>query len=316
MTDARERGLAARILGDGMIDAYTYRFEPVVACNMCGGEKARVLGRRLNTHQGIRARKALGVATTIVRCCGCGLIYANPRPIPATLEQHYGRAPESYWRSCYFEQDTADFDEQAATFRRLWRGRGTPSALDVGAGLGKAMAGLARNGFDTYGLEPSPAFHARAIATGIDSRRLRLASIEDAEYEPETFDLVSFGAVLEHLHDPAAALARAREWTSPGGLIHAEVPSAKWLMAGLLNLAYRLQGLDYVTNLSPMHPPYHLYEFTLESFRRHARRASYELAESRFYAGETFLPPAGQRIMGSLMTATGTGMQLEVWLRR
>ena len=69
--------------------------------------------------------------------------------------------------------------------------------------------------------------------------------------------------MLEHLQDPAAALTRALGWLAPSGLIHVEVPSAKWLLGRLLNLATRGLGMDYVTNLSPMHPPYHLYEFTL-----------------------------------------------------
>jgi len=87
------------------------------------------------------------------------------------------------------------------------------------------------------------------------------------------------------------------------------------LVARLLNLAYRVRGLDYVTNLSPMHPPYHLYEFTLESFVQHGRRTSYSVVDHRFYVCETFLPRVVDRLANRVMTATNTGMQLEVWLR-
>jgi hypothetical protein len=59
------------------------------------------------------------------------------------------------------------------------------------------------------------------------------------------------------------------EWLAPNGQIYAEVPSARWLIGRMLNLAYRVRGIDYVTNLSPMHSPYHLYEFELKSFQRH-----------------------------------------------
>jgi SAM-dependent methyltransferase len=282
---------------------------------MCGSAEARVLGRRLNGHQGLRPRRFIGVATTVAQCRTCGLIYANPRPVPEAVANHYDRLPEEYWQAGYFE-DQADYcASQAHRFSALWDGNDIPRALDIGAGVGKAMAALERLGFDTFGIEPSAAFRGRAIANGVDPDRLQLAAVEDAQYEPGTFDFVSFASVLEHLHDPAAALTRALEWLAPGGLIHVEVPSAKWLLGRLLNLAHRGRGVDNVTNLSPMHPPYHLYEFTPCSFERHAQRASYEVVDHRFYPCHMFLPPLADALASRLMAATDTGMQLEVWLR-
>ena len=38
------------------------------------------------------------------------------------------------------------------------------TALDIGAGLGKAMLSLENSGFDTFGLEPSIPFHEKAIS--------------------------------------------------------------------------------------------------------------------------------------------------------
>ena len=53
-------------------------------------------------------------------------------------------------------------------------------------------------------------------------------------------------------------------------------------MSRALNAVYRLQGLDYVTNLSPMHPPFHLYEFTAASFRRYAERNGHRIVFDQF----------------------------------
>jgi SAM-dependent methyltransferase len=298
------------------MNAYSYRFEPVTLCNMCGSADAKVLGRRLNGHQGLRARHSVGIATTVVQCRECRLIYANPRPVPESLAHHYDRAPEDYWLDAYFRHDPEYFREQVGTFRRLWRGAGKPRALDIGAGLGKTLTALAQDGFDAYGLEPSPSFRDRALAGGVEAERLQLASLENAAYESGEFDFISFGAVLEHLHEPAAAIERALTWAAEGGLVHIEVPSATWLLSRLLNLVYRVEGVDYVTNLSPMHPPYHLYEFTLRSFELHALRSSYEVVAHCLHVGDTFLPRRLQSIATRVMAATGTGMQLEVWLRR
>jgi SAM-dependent methyltransferase len=283
---------------------------------MCGGVEANALGRRLNRHQGLRPRRATGVTTTVVKCKSCGLIYANPRPRPVTLGQHYDVSPEHYWSVAHLAPESGGTAEHyVATFRRLWDGEGVPVALDVGAGLGHSMQELQRRGFEVFGLEPSPAFRDRAIAEGADSGRLQLATIEDADYEPARFDLLAFSAVLEHLQDPAVALERSLRWLKPGGLVYVEVPSARWLIARMLNLYYRALSLGYVTNLSPMHPPYHLYEFTPDAFVGHGRRAGYDLVESRFWVCRTFLPSFAAPIATRIMSATGTGMDLEVWLR-
>jgi SAM-dependent methyltransferase len=281
---------------------------------MCACPEARILGRRLNVHQGLRARRAIGVATTVVRCEECGLIFANPRPIADTLADHYGVAPEDYWRPGYFD-GSDDCRYYIDKFRRLWLGGRAPRVLDIGAGIGKTMAALESQGFDVFGLEPSHEFRERAIANGIAPDRLRLAAIEDVEYEPQTFDLVSLCAVLEHVNNPAAAIERALSWTRREGLLLVEVPSARWLLGRLLNVAYRAQGLDYVTNLSPMHPPYHLYEFTLDSFARHSGRAGYEIVTHRYLPCDTYLPRGAATVAAKIMAATGTGMELELWLR-
>jgi hypothetical protein len=177
------------------------------------------------------------------------------------------------------------------------------------------MRALTAAGFDTYGIEPGEAFRRAAIAHGVPEDRLALATVETANYEPGMFDFVTFGAVLEHLADPAGIIERVMGWLAPGGLIHAEVPSSDWLTSRIVNRTYRLQGLDYVTNLSPMHPPYHLYEFTLRSFEKNGAQAGYEVAFLRRMTGRDVFLPGPASAWRWLMSKTGTEMQLEVWLR-
>jgi len=251
-----------------------------------------------------------------MRCGRCGLVFANPMPVPFDIAQHYDTPPESYWKPEYFTEDPSYFGDQAESFWRIWQGTGTPVALDVGAGIGKCMRSLEARGFEAHGLEPSAAFRQMGIERmGIDPTRLRLGGVEDVEYELATFDFATFGAVLEHLVDPAAQIERVMSWLAPGGLLHLEVPSSDWLTARIVNLVYRMQALDYVTNLSPMHPPYHLYEFTPRSFEAHAARCGYAVAETRRLPGHDIFLPGPASLWRRLMTRTGTGMQLEMWLR-
>lgn len=280
-------------------------------------ETARVLGRRMNLSQGIRPKRKVGISTTVMKCRSCSLVFSNPMPIPDDLSQHYGIPAEDYWVPKEFEVDHNIFSSSIETFKRLYQKNGKMTALDIGAGLGKCMLALENYGFDTYGLEPSEPFYKRALdIMGISKDKLKLTSLEDADFPPEKFDFITFGAVLEHIYNPSLAIQKALKWLKPDGLIQIEVPSSDWLTNKIFNLVYRLQGLDYVGNISPMHAPFHLYEFGLKSFELHSKKHNYEIAEYQYFVCDTFLPKILDPVIKPLMAKTNTGMQLNIWLRK
>jgi len=298
---------------------YSYHFDPVQACIMCGSPSAghKVLGRRLNRSQGRSPRKAIGIATTIRRCTTCELVYSDPMPVPFDLQDHYGVPPESYWKEEYFKLEANTLKEELELAKTLLPDRAPIRALDVGAGIGKGMLAMTRAGFDTYGFEPSTPFHERAISRmGIPPDRLKLGMIEELDYPQDHFDFISFGVVLEHIYDPSAAIVKAMGWLKPGGVIHIEVPSAHWLVNRIVNFYYRLRGSEFVANLSPMHEPFHLHEFTLRAFQLHAQKHRYAIATHRFYVCKTFLPRILDPVLKPIMRWTDTGMQLSIWLRK
>jgi SAM-dependent methyltransferase len=301
------------------LESFSYRFDPVLACNMCRQPDSgfAVLGRRLNRSQGAWPRARAGVTTTVCRCRRCGLIFSNPQPTPPNVNVHYDVPPEEYLNNATPGIDPGHFAEELAWLDRLAPIVPGMRALDVGAGIGKAMTVMTRRGFDAYGFEPSTTFHGHAVEkTGVSKDRLQLASIETAEYPPQFFDFINFRAVLEHFYSPSAGLERALRWLKPNGLILVEVPSGRWLIARLANVFYRLTGTDFVSNLSPMHRPFHLYEFSVKSFQLHGASAGYAVADYRNDVCDTYLPAPFRSIAASYMNATGTGMQLRVWLRK
>lgn len=298
----------------------TYQFRHIEVCNMCGGgtSKAKILGMRLDRSQGVNPKAKIGVAVGVVQCSDCGLIFSQPTPIPASIDDHYGIPPETYWRGHYFTVEPDYLGIQISTAKRLLDFTPGMRALDIGAGLGKAMAALERSGFEAWGVEPSAPFRNKALElSNISAERLQNAKIEDAVYEESFFDFVTFGAVLEHLYDPASSIETAMRWLRPGGIIHIEVPSSNHFMAKLFNVYFRLRGTNYVTNLSPMHPPFHLYEFSLESFRQHAARAGYSIAHHYFDVASIHrIPRFLHPIARAWMKRNDSGMQLTVYLRK
>ena len=297
----------------------TYKIKYIENCEMCGAFKDQftVLGKRLNASQGKNPSKKIGITTTVCRCNNCDLIFANPLPIPANISDHYGIPPESYWKEDYFVVEENYFEGEVEWLKKLMPVKKGMKSLDVGAGIGKQMIALARAGFDTYGFEPSEPFYTRAIEKmGISPERLKLCSVEHAVYENDYFDFISFGAVLEHLYFPSLAIQRALKWLKPGGLIHIEVPSSKWLINRILNKYYQLRGFDYVANISPMHTPFHLAEFSLDSFTKNAKINNYIVKDYGYYVCDSYMPKILDPFLKRYMRKTNSGMQLCVWLEK
>lgn len=300
--------------------AIEYKFLQIEACNMCGQltNDHIILGKRLNHSQGKNPKNKTGITTTVMQCKNCGLIYCNPLPVPFNIQDHYGVPPESYWQSAYFEVNPDSFKGEITKLKTLLPPERWGRALDIGAGLGKTMTALTSSGFETYGIEPSVPFYERSISQmKIDPTHLKLGMLEEASYPDNYFDFITFGAVLEHLYSPSDSIEKALKWLKPGGIIQIEVPSSDWLIHKIVNFYYkRFRFSDYVANLSPMHPPYHLYEFSLNSFLKHSKLNNYEVVSHEFYVCETYLPKALDYILKARMKRKGSGMQLCVWLKK
>lgn len=293
-----------------------YQFKPVDTCAMCGaGEDQRILGRRLNQTHGWAPHRVSGVATTIVRCGACGLVYSNPLPIPNDVCDHYNIPAEQYWPEDAFVIEGL-FTRELEILSQLAGPLAGLKALDIGSGVGRGLRVMESRGIEAYGLEPSPSFCNAAIERmGIMPERLITSPLETASLEPASFDFINFSGVLEHVYDPSAALATALKWTKLGGLLHVEVPSSRWLVSKLANLYFRACGTDLVTHLSPMHKPFHLFEFAAESFERNGRTNGYFVARRDYEVCTSYNVPAfAGRILYPLMKATNSGMMLSVWL--
>lgn len=143
----------------------TYHFQEIKTCEMCGEDtiRHRVMGQRLNKSQGAKPGKSFGVSVSVMQCNNCGLIYSQPQPIPNDIQDHYGIPPADYWKKEDFDYNQNYFQGELKAVKSLLK-TSNNKALDIGAGLGKAMLAMENAGFDTYGLEPSLPFYERAIS--------------------------------------------------------------------------------------------------------------------------------------------------------
>lgn len=305
-----------------MVKQKTYHFREIKNCVMCGDDTSKnvLIGQRLDSLQGMTPKSKSGISVSIFQCRNCGLIYSNPQPVPNNIQDHYGIPPENYWKKEEFTYDENHFKGEIKNAKELLNPSiSNLTALDIGAGLGKTMLSLKAEGFDVYGLEPSIPFYERAILImGISENRLKLGAVEDLDYVENFFDFITFGAVFEHIYQPSLALEKALKWLKPGGIIHIEIPSSDYLIQTLIDKYFKLTGTNYTTHLSPMHPPYHLYEFKLKSFEELGKRLNFTIDKYQYYVCMIFppVPKILHPLLKRYMSATKTGAQLAVYIRK
>jgi 2-polyprenyl-3-methyl-5-hydroxy-6-metoxy-1,4-benzoquinol methylase len=147
--------------------------------------------------------------------------------------------------------------------RHLIRPEHGGTLLDVGCGNGDFLLKAERAGWRALGVDLDP----RAVAS---CRRAGLAAsegtIETVDIPPASLDAVGFAHVLEHLHQPRRALARARDLLRPGGLLWLATPNLS--SAGHAHFGADWLGLD---------PPRHLVVFTRRALEALVVQTGFEI---------------------------------------
>ncbi len=286
-----------------------------VPCPLCGSRPRSVVARatdRLAAAPAPGRGAPPGGFYTIVRCVHCGLAFTDPRPTAAAMDAYY---PDAYHG---VEGDSPSAALEAWYRRRQhreavrWLRRRRPRRgllLDVGCGSGDLLCALRDDGWDVRGIEPGAAGVVAACRRGLAVRpgRFDAAGADGAENGHERYDVVVFSGVLEHLHDPLAALRRARGLLAPGGLVAVlHVPlfdspesrafGARWLA---LDLPRHLTHFERATVPRLAAAAGLAVESTEEYSRRHSAATlvsslAPSLQKHRFYLDEGRRPAAAQ----------------------
>jgi SAM-dependent methyltransferase len=238
-----------------------------VTCPLCGPGQAVIQPFRY----AFRGRYLCGV-----KCSTCALVFVHPQPTPEEIqslyvEEYFTQHTDScgaHGREAYMEAAERSGSGRAEAARKLDRlarqycGR-RGDALEIGSGPGFLLAELRGLGWRARGLEISEyaVRHARN-ELGLD---VTLGTISAEHFEPEQFDFVFMGDVLEHLPDPVDSLRIVSSWIRPTGVVLIAVPATLNLLSARLGMA--LYGRT--RNFKTLHiPPYHLFEYTPRTLTR------------------------------------------------
>ena len=232
------------------------QLETLGHCPVCGSTARDVL------YSGLRD-VVFGTAPgewTLHRCLGCGCAYLDPRPDRESIALAYqgyfthagtGREPDKRlsvaqtwarrlangYRNAYYGTREAPVHwlgivagRLIPTFRnrihRSFRCLGPEDrgrrVLDVGFGGGNFLYWARAMGCRVSGTDPDPVAVENARDLGFDVRRGGIEAFDD---EPGEFDIITFGHVIEHLHDPMPALEKAHALLRKGGRLWLETPN-------------------------------------------------------------------------------------------
>jgi SAM-dependent methyltransferase len=184
-------------------------------CTICGGERFVLAfgnGTVPTAAQGQRevyriTHSHRDLVRSVMRCCGCGL-GVLPVALWAVTESTYAEAEDP----SYVEQAEERIYNADRLLQLLPAGG---RLLDVGCACGFLLAAARQRGFTVQGLEPS------LWAADYARRRFGLpvwrGSLEEAPFEPGSFEAIVLADTIEHLNDPRGAVAAAHRWLVPGG---------------------------------------------------------------------------------------------------
>lgn len=227
--------------------------EELRACPICFSSE------RAPLHHGVLDRVSFSSKDpwNLWRCGDCGCAYLSPRPNCSSISRAYSsyythagaepEASESPLRRAYRslrrvyemgqrgEAKSEPTSTRLAAYcagiflRRRWemRARMYPRRsgerlLDVGCGSGDYLDVATSVGWKAEGIDPDPHAVDGAKARGL---QVRLSDLEaEAKRSPGVYDAITMRHVIEHFHDPIAALNACHLLLRPGGRIWIATP--------------------------------------------------------------------------------------------
>lgn len=256
-------------------------------------------------HESSRARFLHG-AFTFLRCGGCGLVYASPRPTPAELDATYGAG--------YFDErgwvgdPTSDSSYMHACWAEVAQRLGAPGRLlDIGCATGAFIAAALQDGWDAWGLEYSEAAAARAAKAGL---KVKAGTLAGGAFEGEAFDAISAWHVVEHLIDPVADLRDMRNLARPGATLVVETPNVR-------SIGALVKGDRW----AQIRPPEHINFFDRRALTEALSKAGWRVRHAQTIykrdsaariAGRAWLKPAAHAV-ARLSEVAGMGGNLRVF---
>lgn len=208
----------------------------------------------------------------LVRCSGCELVYVANPPTDQELEELYSFEHGYHTDFLQDEAEIAQRHRLAAEQFGYVASYGPGRVLDVGASAGFFVKHAADQGWEATGVELSD--DTAGLARDRFGADVRTGRLEDAGFEPASFDLITMWDLIEHVREPLETVELASELLAPGGHLAMITPNIDgWFPRA----GYRARKL--IGRWDSVEPPWHLSQFSCKSLGGMVERAGFEVVE-------------------------------------
>lgn len=206
----------------------------------------------------------------IVECGKCGFAYTSPRPHDNDLGKYY--ESEEYISHSNTSKGIVSQLYQRVRKHTLQKklelinknskkGR----ILDIGCGTGEFLNTMKLDGWDTFGIEPSPG----ARKQGIEKFQLNVQDEPQMErFSAAHFDVITMWHVMEHVPQLNERVQKLRELLKPEGVLIVAVPNRNSHDAKF-----------YESNWAAYDVPRHLWHFRAEDMRALMNKEGFEVKQ-------------------------------------
>ena len=233
--------------------------QETVACPGCGGSRAD------------RFLACDGFA--FVRCGDCRLVYQNPRPVFDDLRRRYGDQYFSYELS----NERTFFGLMQMGLRDIGFAKLTASLpgprrfLDIGCATGMLAESMKAAGWEASGVD----LCRESAEYGMAHRGIAIfiGTLEEAAFAPESFSVIHFSHLIEHVPDPRGFLREVRRILRPDGYAVITTPNVDGFQARLFGTQWRSAIADHLTL------------FSKKTLARMIREAGFEIRQTVTWGG-------------------------------
>ncbi|MCL2044058.1 MAG: class I SAM-dependent methyltransferase [Treponema sp.] len=226
-----------------------------IPCTLCGGNKFKP------------SLSCSGFS--YVKCCKCSLVQVNPQPPAVIVERRYSEFFGNDYLSYELTNEASFLELQkrglkdAGFFyheKKIMKKKETPGILDIGCATGALLDFLKERGWQTTGVEISPAAEYARTRRMLD---VKSENLEKCHFPGESFDMVLASHLIEHLNNPMAFLHEVWRIMRPGARLMLTTPNIDGMQARLFGSRWRSAIFD------------HLYLFSAQTLRKMLKAAGF-----------------------------------------
>lgn len=182
----------------------------------------------------------------IVKCNHCELHRSNPRDNQETLRAIYEQLEDEI----YDEEDENRAFIAQKRIKQINRLQSAGRLLDIGCSSGIFAHQAVLTGWEVTGIDPSRWAITQA-KNWFSGGKFIVLSIEDANFPPGAFSLITLWDVLEHVSSPTETLQKINPWLSDNGFVVLNVPDINSLIARVMKDKWVMLLREHLWYFSP-----------------------------------------------------------------